>query len=68
MATFQQSIEVGTLDGSRSKELKAWVDTGTAYTWIPRQFWKNLASPQHFVAALGWQMAPKSSVIALRLV
>ena len=36
MATFQQQIEVSTLDGSRSRELKVWVDTGTAYTWIPR--------------------------------
>jgi aspartyl protease family protein len=36
MSTFQQQIEVGTIDGSRSKELKAWVDTGAAYTWIPR--------------------------------
>ena len=36
MATFQQQIEVSTLDGSRSRELKAWVDTGAAYTRIPR--------------------------------
>jgi clan AA aspartic protease len=42
MGTFQQSIEVGTLDGSRFKELKAWVDTGAAYTWIPRTVLENL--------------------------
>jgi len=35
MATFQQDIDVATIDGSRSKKLAAWVDTGAAYTWIP---------------------------------
>jgi len=42
MGTFQQRIEVGTIDGSRSKELKAWVDTGAAYTWIPRAVLEDL--------------------------
>jgi len=42
MPRFQQRIEVGTIDGSRSKELKAWVDTGAAYTWIPRAVLEDL--------------------------
>jgi len=42
MATFQQPIEIATLDGSRSKRLKAWVDTGAAYTWIPRTVLEEL--------------------------
>jgi len=42
MATFQQSIEVGTLDGSRFKEVRAWVDTRAAYTWIPRTVLEDL--------------------------
>lgn len=42
MATFQQPIEISTLDGSRSKELKAWVDSEAAYTWIPRAVLEEL--------------------------
>jgi aspartyl protease family protein len=42
MSTFQQKIQVSTLDGSRSKELSAWVDTGAAYTWIPRTVLEDL--------------------------
>jgi len=32
MASFQKEIEVSTIDGSRSQKLRAWVDTGAAYT------------------------------------
>src|SRR5713226_779999 len=42
MATFQQNIDVATIDGSRSKKLAAWVDTGAAYTWIPRTVMEEL--------------------------
>src|SRR5713226_3464462 len=48
MATFQQAIEVGILDGSRFKELRAWVDTGAAYTWIPRTVLEELGIPRTF--------------------
>ena len=42
MATFQQNIDVATIDGSRSKKLAAWVDAGAAYTWIPRAVMEEL--------------------------
>jgi aspartyl protease family protein len=42
MSTFRQHIEVGTIDGSQSRELDAWVDTGAAYTWIPRPVLEDL--------------------------
>jgi len=42
MAIFQQPIEVATLDGSKPKQLKAWVYTGAAYTWIPRSILDEL--------------------------
>jgi clan AA aspartic protease len=48
MATFQHSIEVGSLDGSRFKEFKAWVDTGAAYTSIPRTVLEELGVPPAF--------------------
>jgi clan AA aspartic protease len=48
MATFQQQIVVSNLDSSRSRELKAWVDTGAAYTWIPRAVLEDLGIPPAF--------------------
>ena len=42
MATFQQQIVVSSLDSSRSRELRAWVDTRAAYTWIPRAVLEDL--------------------------
>jgi clan AA aspartic protease len=48
MSTFQQPIEVGTLDGSRAIKLTAWVDTGAAYTWIPRAVLEELGIPPTF--------------------
>ena len=48
MATFQQQIEVSTLDGRRSKQVKAWVDTSAAYTWIPRAVLEELGIAPSF--------------------
>jgi clan AA aspartic protease len=42
MATFQQQIVVSSLRSSRSRELRAWVDTAAAYTWIPRAVLEDL--------------------------
>jgi len=36
MGTFQVSIEVGDVAGARFVSMQALVDTGAAYTWIPR--------------------------------
>ena len=48
MATFQQQIEVSSLDGQRSTQVKAWVDTGAAYTWIPRSVLESLGISPSF--------------------
>ena len=48
MATFQQQIEVSTLDGLRSKQLKTWIDRGAAYTWIPRAVLEDLSISPSF--------------------
>src|SRR2546428_7418202 len=42
MSTFRQHVEVGAIDGSSSRELDAWVDTGAAYTGIPRPVLEEL--------------------------
>jgi aspartyl protease family protein len=48
MASFQKDIEVSTIDGSRSQKLQAWVDTGAAYTWIPRSVLEQLQVQPRF--------------------
>jgi aspartyl protease family protein len=42
MATFREHIEVESIDGTQHRELDAWVDTGAAYTWIPRPVLEDL--------------------------
>src|SRR5438105_684508 len=48
MASFQKEIEVSTIDGLRSRKLRAWVDTGAAYTWIPQSVLENLGIAPSF--------------------
>ena len=43
MSTFQQSIEVGDLDGARFRPVDAMVDMGATYSSIPRDVLSELA-------------------------
>jgi clan AA aspartic protease len=35
MGLFKQPVIISSIDGSRSQEVEAWVDTGSTYTWLP---------------------------------
>jgi aspartyl protease family protein len=59
MATFQQQIVVSNLDSSRSRELKTWVDTGAAYTWIPRAVLEDLGIQPAFRRRFGLANGPE---------
>ena len=48
MASFQKEIEVSTIDELRSRKLRAWVDTGAAYTWIPQSVLEDLGIAPSF--------------------
>src|SRR5207237_2913992 len=48
MASFQKEIEVITNGGLRSRKLRAWVDTGAAYTWIPQSVLEDMGIAPSF--------------------
>ena len=66
MASFQKEIEVSTIDGLRSRKLRAWVDTGAAYTWIPQSVLENLELPRASADGFAWRVVLKSSATAPR--
>ncbi len=42
MGTFQAAFEIGDLQGQTWVTIEALVDTGSSYTWIPRQILERL--------------------------
>ena len=42
MGTFETTIEIGDPEGGRFEPLDALVDTGSSYTWAPREFLERL--------------------------
>ncbi len=42
MGTFQAAFEIGDQQGQTWETIKALVDTGSSYTWIPRQILERL--------------------------
>ncbi len=45
MGTFETTIEIGDPEGERFEPLEALVDTGSSYTWAPREFLERLGVP-----------------------
>ncbi len=42
MGTFRATIEIGDPQGERYEALEALVDTGSSYTWVPRDLLREL--------------------------
>ena len=42
MGTFRASIEIGDARGERYEALEALVDTGSTYTWVPRDLLRQM--------------------------
>ena len=42
MGTFRVTIEIGDVQGQRWQAVDALVDTGSTYTWLPRQLLERL--------------------------
>jgi clan AA aspartic protease len=42
MGTFQATVEIGDADGKRYEAVEALVDTGSTYTWVPRDVLQHL--------------------------
>ena len=42
MGTFRATIEIGDPQGERYEALEALVDTGSTYTWVPRDMLRRL--------------------------
>src|SRR3989304_1169731 len=57
MGTFRAAIEIGAPQGERYEALDALVDTGSSYTWAPRDLLAKLGgvpqSPMEFLTAAG---------------
>lgn len=45
MGTFQVAIEIGDTQGSRFEPLEARANTGSSYTWVPRDVLQRLGVP-----------------------
>ena len=45
MGTFSVNIEIGDAQGSRFEALEALADTGSSYTWVPRDVLQRLGVP-----------------------
>ncbi|MEX1253531.1 MAG: retroviral-like aspartic protease family protein [Dehalococcoidia bacterium] len=71
MGTFRQHIEVGDFAGSRYEPLDALVDTGTTYTWLPRDVLDRLEvvpeEQRQFVLADGREVEYGVAWIRIRI-
>lgn len=45
VGTFSVNIEIGDAQGSRFEPLEALADTGSSYTWLPRDVLQRLGVP-----------------------
>lgn len=48
MGTFAATLDVGDPQGERFEAIEAMVDTGSTYTWVPRQVLVNLGVEPEF--------------------
>ena len=48
MGTFQATVEIGDPDGSQYETVEAVVDTGSTYTWVPRDVLARLGVESEF--------------------
>ncbi len=49
MGSFQVSLDIGDRQGERWEHLNALVDTGSTYTWVPRNVLERLGITPEFV-------------------
>ncbi len=48
MGTFQATVEIGDPDGTRYETVEAVVDTGSTYTWVPKDVLARLGVESEF--------------------